>query len=128
MSFTVPRSHGVPQAYDTFEDYSAAIEPLATYPEAGTGGLNAIVYCALGAAGEGGEIADKAKKVLRDHNGHVSTQTRDKVLKEVGDTLWYLDRMCKELGTTLGATAAMNVEKLRDREARGVIGGDGDER
>lgn len=117
-----------PSTYDTFEEYSKAIEPLATYPESGTGSLNAIVYCALGAAGEGGEIADKAKKVLRDHGGIVSPATRDKILAEVGDELWYLDRLCKELGSSLGAAAYGNVEKLRDREARGVIGGDGDDR
>jgi hypothetical protein len=42
--------------------------------------------------------------------------------------LWYLSRASAELGYTLEEIASYNAEKLRDRHARGVIGGNGDNR
>ena len=44
----------------------------------------------LGLVGEAGETADKIKKILRDKGGIPSDEDRDLVIKELGDTLWYL--------------------------------------
>jgi len=87
---------------------------------------SAISYCTLGLSNESGEVAGKVKKSLRgDYN--LDDKKRE-IAKELGDVLWYLATLSKELGYSLSQVAAMNSEKLLDRDSRGVILGDGDNR
>lgn len=48
--------------------------------------------------------------------------------KELGDVLWQLQACCSELGLSLDDVAELNLQKLGDRNDRGVIVGEGDER
>lgn len=112
----------------TFSEYQTKTKNTAVYQDVGTGGVLAISYCALGAAGEAGEIANKVKKFLRDDGGILTDNRREQIRQEVGDTLWYLSRLCEEIGTTLEYAAAENLIILADRKARGVIQGSGDNR
>jgi NTP pyrophosphatase (non-canonical NTP hydrolase) len=86
------------------------------------------IYPALGLAGEAGEVADKIKKVLRDHDGIVSDDRREALKKELGDVLWYVAQLSTELNIELDDVAQTNLEKLFSRMERGVISGDGDNR
>ena len=86
-----------------------------------------IVYPILGLAGEAGEVADKYKKIIRGDKVLDST-TRDTLVGEVGDVLWYVAVLSADLGFTLEEVAQMNVRKLSSRQERGVIKGDGDTR
>ena len=104
-----------------FYEYQAKTSETAIYPEPGT--IVGLMYCALGAASETGEIAGKIKKYFRD--GVIDF---DDMEKEIGDVLWYLSQICNELGLTLQDAAAGNLNKLASRKARGVIGGNGDNR
>lgn len=89
----------------------------------------AITYPALGIAGEAGEVADKVKKVFRDHDRDFSdAKLRHDIALEIGDVLWYCAKLSYELGYTLEQIGAMNRQKLSDRRNRGVIHGDGDYR
>lgn len=54
--------------------------------------------------------------------------SRDAIAKELGDVLWYVAAICDELGLEMSDVARRNVEKLSDRQERGVIQGEGDER
>lgn len=66
----------------------------------------------LGLAGEAGEAADYLKKHL--YHGH--ELDRDKLAKELGDVLWYLNAIAVECGLNLETEIAMaNVHKLADR-------------
>ncbi len=85
-----------------------------------------ILYMALGVAGEAGEIADSVKKWIR--GDFDSQELRKRILKEVGDELWYLSRLCAKLGVPLNYVASQNIEKLHDRLERDVLRGDGDDR
>ena len=87
-----------------------------------------IPYAALGLAGEAGELADKVKKVLRDRNGKFNDLSNVEIAKELGDVLWYCALLASDLGYDLDFVAKMNLVKLEDRKARGVIGGEGDNR
>lgn len=83
-------------------------------------------YLALGLTGEAGEVAEKLKKYLRDRSD--SEAFRSDLRKELGDVLWYVAQLGKLHGLTLEEIAAENLHKLRDRRARGVLGGSGDNR
>jgi NTP pyrophosphatase (non-canonical NTP hydrolase) len=70
-----------------------------------------IVYNALKAAGEAGEIADLVGKWI----GQGHELDRERVIKEMGDVLWHLNDLADGLGITLNDVAQMNIEKLRGR-------------
>jgi len=50
------------------------------------------------------------------------------VAKELGDVLWYVSVLAKELDYDLESIAKANVEKLLSRQQRGVLTGSGDNR
>lgn len=87
-----------------------------------------LAYLALGVAGEAGEVAEKIKKILRNDEGVVSPEKRDAIKQEVGDVLWYLAMLSRELGFPFEEAAKANIQKLADRAARGVIKSSGDNR
>jgi NTP pyrophosphatase (non-canonical NTP hydrolase) len=87
-----------------------------------------LIYCALGITGEGGEVADHLKKMLRDDNGKLTKKRRDVLIKELGDVLWYVARMAGKLDVTLEEVAETNLKKIADRVARGKQHGSGDNR
>lgn len=109
----------------TFAEYQKQTATTAIYP--GRGELVGILYTALG-LGESGEIQNKVKKILRDTNGVLTQETREKLLDELGDLNWYISQLCTELGGSLGAVAQKNLDKLKSRQERGVISGSGDNR
>jgi NTP pyrophosphatase (non-canonical NTP hydrolase) len=87
-----------------------------------------LAYPALGLAGEAGEVAEHAKKAIRDDAGKVSDERRAAMSKELGDVLWYVAQLATELGLDLDEIARQNLEKLFSRQARGVLSGSGDDR
>lgn len=87
-----------------------------------------LAYPALGLAGEAGEVAEHAKKAIRDDGGEVSEQRREAIAKELGDVLWYVAQIATELELDLGQIAQGNLEKLLSRQQRGVLSGSGDDR
>jgi NTP pyrophosphatase (non-canonical NTP hydrolase) len=106
-----------------FSEYQQLAQQTALYPR-----QHAITYPALGLAGEAGEVANKVKKILRDANGQLTEETRQKLLDELGDVLWYVAALCADLNADLDEVAQANIHKLFDRKARGVLGGSGDNR
>ncbi len=88
-----------------------------------------VVYASLGLAGETGEVVDKVKKIIRDHNSDFTTQEHRMALaRELGDVLWYLSLMAHDLGLTLDEVAQINIDKIYSRKHRDKIHGSGDER
>lgn len=99
--------------------YNEFVKAMKVYPE-----KHAIVYPALGLAGESGEIAEKVKKWLRGDR----ELDADLLVKEIGDVMWYVVSLADDLGFTLQEVINANVEKLSSRKERGVLKGDGDTR
>jgi NTP pyrophosphatase (non-canonical NTP hydrolase) len=87
-----------------------------------------LSYPALGLAGEAGEVAEHAKKVIRDDGGAVTEERRGALKKELGDVLWYVAQLASELELELDDVAETNLDKLLSRQRRGVLSGSGDER
>ena len=105
-------------------DYQTKSRATAKYPAIG----HAVIYPTLGLVNEAGEVAGKIKKVFRDKNGEISPETREALKAELGDVLWYLAQTCTELELSLDEVAEYNLTKLLDRQSRGKIQGDGDNR
>ncbi len=81
----------------------------------GTLGNMLLTVMALGLAGESGEVADLVKKVV----GHGHDLDKGKLLKELGDVLWYVAMTAECLGADLETVARLNVDKLRARYPEG---------
>ena len=96
----------------------------AIYPKIGDN----WVYTLLGLGGEVGEIQNKCKKIIRDHNGIMTDEKRDELVKELGDVLWYVAMFAHELDADLDIVAKYNVTKLATRKAKNTISGSGDNR
>lgn len=79
------------------------------------------IYPALGLAGEGGEVLENVKKVVRNDFGVVSKERLDKISLELGDVLWYVAGMATQLGLSMKEIAAANLEKLEKRNKEGKI-------
>lgn len=87
-----------------------------------------FMHLVLGVVGEAGEIAEKAKKVLRDKNAELSQVEIEGLSAELGDVLWYTAVLANFLGLALSDVAQQNIDKLADRQRRNALGGSGDSR
>lgn len=75
---------------------------------------------------EAAELADVfIKPCLR---GDAVDINHKSVLYEAGDVLWNLANICEDAGIRLSDVAQYNLDKLRDRQQRGVIQGSGGDR
>jgi len=91
-----------------------------------------LTYPALGLTGEAGEVADKIKKFWRNsgltRGGHLSSEQKDALIKELGDVAWYLTAIALALGSSLETVLETKRVKCIDRKARGVTKSEGDNR
>ena len=111
----------------TMNEYQADAAATAIYK-------HKIIYCMLGLQSEVGEVSGKLKKLMRDggvrfdgDNSLSDKQIAD-LGAELGDVLWYVSNLSRDLGLSLNDVATMNLEKLQSRQERGVLGGSGDNR
>jgi NTP pyrophosphatase (non-canonical NTP hydrolase) len=105
-------------------DYQTGALQTAIYPDQGQN----FIYPILGLAGESGEVAEKAKKIIRDGGGILTDPDREKIALELSDVCWYVAVLAYELDYTLEEIMQMNLAKLASRQQRGVISGSGDNR
>ena len=70
-----------------------------------------IVWNAVGLSGEAGEVADQIKKGIFHQQG----LDKDKIKKELGDTLWYIASLCTCFGWTMEEVMQLNIDKLKAR-------------
>lgn len=84
-------------------------------------------YLGLGLTAEAGEVAGLLAKARRDGvSGAI--YAKDNIAKELGDVLWFVACLAFYHDLPLSVIAQGNINKLTDRKARGVIGGNGDNR
>lgn len=109
----------------TFEDYQkqALTTVLTTDDE-----FKDLLHWVLGLNGEAGELAEKLKKIIRDKNSVISEEDKVEMAKELGDVLWYIAVFAHDLGVPLDDIAQTNLDKLKSRKDRGMLGGSGDNR
>lgn len=76
---------------------------------------------ALGLTGESGEVAELVKKDVF----HGVEYTREKMMKELGDVMWYVAYMAHTHNLTLEQIVHENVMKLKARYPNGFNPGGG---
>ena len=89
---------------------------------------NELFHLLLGLCGEAGEIAEKAKKIIRDQDSDFSQWDREDIVKELGDVLWHVAVAADYFEISLDEVGEKNIAKLADRQKRNLISGSGDNR
>ncbi len=74
-----------------------------------------LVNGVMGLNGESGEVIDVVKKHL--FQGH--ELDKEKIVKELGDVLWYVAEVCESLDVTIEQVMEQNIEKLQKRFKNG---------
>ena len=87
---------------------------------------DAYEYTIMGLCSEAGEVAGKFKKFLRD--GTSWEELIKDMTKELGDVLWYVDRIADEFNISVADILSANIEKLEARKLNDTLGGSGDNR
>ena len=110
-------------------EYTQFLRDTCWYVHAHEGNAKEMGYLMLGLEGESGEAADELKKAVREagfdldnhqwrdfmhQDGH-----HDKLLAELGDTLWYVTRLADVMGVSLEKLMLMNTYKLFRRIEQG---------
>lgn len=72
----------------------------------------------LGLMGEVGEVVEHVKKDRRPGDRR-KPLTREKLIDEGGDVLWYLTRLFSEHGVNLEEVMEFNIQKLNKRHKNG---------
>lgn len=83
-------------------------------------------HAAFGLLAEAGEVAAAYQKFFRGDYGE--QELTDRVSKELGGLMYYIAMLCNIEGLRLSEIVLKNRDILIDRQNRGVIKGDGDNR
>jgi len=107
-----------------FSDYQKQSRLSAIYPQMGQN----FTYSLIGLVGETGEVAEKIKKLIRDKQSKLDNDYRAEIKKEMGDILWYFSQLATDLGIGLEDLVKTNLKKIKSRQVRHKIHGNGDNR
>jgi NTP pyrophosphatase (non-canonical NTP hydrolase) len=80
-----------------------------------------INHLALGVAGESGELVELIKKRNRREKGDGQGQYVGHIRSEIADVLWYLTRVCDEVGVDMSDALRHHIGKLEGRVEDGTI-------
>lgn len=120
---------------DTLDDYQHMAHATSNYKD---GALKLIAFSEPGDiqhtlaalaiyAGLTEEVAEVGRMMNRAvRDGELVN--RGKLERELGDVLWFVAEMATHYSLSLDDIATANINKLRDRQARNVLHGEGDER
>lgn len=107
------------------DEYQELAGETAIFPDEIPEDVDAgVLYTTLGLVGEAGECAEKVKKAVREDD----PSYLEDLESEVGDVLWYVSQLCAELDLDLDEAGIQNLDKLHDRQIRGELAGEGDNR
>ena len=74
-----------------------------------------IKYFALGIGGEVGEVQNEIKKLERDDDNILTKERKDKIIKELGDVMWYITGLCRKIDCDIETILEKNIEKLSNK-------------
>lgn len=77
---------------------------------------------------QAGRVAENVKKTIRDNNGDLEDKRKNNICRSLKKIIGVLAEVAHEYETTLEECAKMNLAKLKSRQERGKLKGDGDNR
>lgn len=95
-------------------EYQQRAGDTGVYQGRGSGSIEALAYTALGCAGEAGEVANVVKKRLKIGE-QLDADSKEKLLEELGDVMWYVAMAASEAHLSLELVAQWNLSKLQHR-------------
>lgn len=116
------------------DEYQIETSVTAVYPKLpqvsrpNSRSVGPLLYPALGLSSEAGELAGVVKKIVRDDECVITDESYAKLVKELGDCMWYVATIARELNIDLSQVAEINLNKLQSRKSRDQIQGSGDDR
>lgn len=105
----------IPVGELTLDEFQDIIDNIKRKPVPGAMQIDRMVFCALEVAGEGGEVADQMKKALRDDDQVITMERREKVLDELGDTLFAVALMARQMSVSLEEIGRREIDKIEQR-------------
>ncbi len=108
----------------TMDEYAVFLDETSWYAHAHEGNAKEFTYLTMGLSGESGEFTDALKKIIREIGFDDESafqyalrdpEVRDTLIHELGDTLWYLQRLASLLGLDVPQLAIFNTYKLYER-------------
>ena len=123
--FTTESKQAIVHSLESICDKGATILASMNKPVVGQG--CELIYPIFGLMGESGEVAGKLIPLI-NNPAPLTVEQRAELVKEIGDVMWYLAALTTVLGVSLSEVATINIEKLKSRQDRGKIHGDGDNR
>jgi NTP pyrophosphatase (non-canonical NTP hydrolase) len=115
-------------SFSDFDEYQRKAEETAIYSKLYPGIKPIYLYLIMGVIGEAVEVSERLETIIRESDGIIASQDKRGLEKEIGDVLWFLAMLCKELDIKFSDVADANLEKLKDRKKRNMICGSGDNR
>ena len=109
-----------------FDEYQTLASRTANFK--GRDAEYALMYLCMGLAGESGEVIEKIKKIIRNKDGELLPEDKRLLSHELGDVMWYLSQLARQLDIPFSEVAQANIQKLEDRAGRNVIISEGDTR
>ena len=82
--------------------------------------LNRLLTAAIGVGAEGGEFAEIVKKITFQGKPY-DDASREHMIVELGDVLWYIAQACMSLGVSFDDLVIRNVQKLEARYPEGAF-------
>ena len=99
-------------------DYDAFVARFAELKEQVN--LNRLLTAAIGVGAEGGEFAEIVKKITFQGKPY-DDASREHMIVELGDVLWYIAQACMSLGVSFDDLVIRNVQKLEARYPEGAF-------
>ena len=98
---------------DESKDFLALSDRLVGLDEKGAN-IERLMTGAIGINAEGGEVMEIVKKLVFQGKPW-NQETKDHLVKELGDTVWYIDQCLIALDVSLDEVVNKNIKKLEAR-------------
>jgi NTP pyrophosphatase (non-canonical NTP hydrolase) len=104
---------------DASKDFVALADRLVSLDEKGAN-IERLLTAAVGINAEGGEFMEIVKKMVFQGKTW-NEETRIHLIKELGDTLWYVAQACIALNVSFDEVVQTNMDKLMKRYPAGAF-------
>jgi len=104
---------------DASKDFLALSDRMVELDEKGAN-IERLLTAGVGINAEGGEFLEIVKKMLFQGKPW-NDETRIHLIKELGDTMWYVAQACIALEVTFDEVIQTNIDKLMKRYPEGYF-------